>query len=83
MATATDSRMSPENGRLMAWLKTQRIEKGLNMRELGARLGVAHSRIGKYETLERRLDVAEYFEVCGAIGCDPYAGLRHAMVVQA
>lgn len=76
MSNATDSRLSPQNEKLMAWLKAQRINKGLNMRDLGARLNTAHSRIGKYENCDRRLDVGEYFEVCAAIGCDPFAGLR-------
>lgn len=76
MSTATDSRLGNNNKKLMAWLKVQRVDRGLSMRDLGDKLGTPHSRVGKYENLDRRLDVPEYFEVCAAIGCDPFVGLQ-------
>lgn len=45
---------------LLAWLRQQRLARGLSMRDLGRCLGIAHSWIGKIETGERRLDVKEY-----------------------
>lgn len=76
MSNVTESRLGHANRKLMTWLKTQRIDRGLSMREVGARLNTAHSRIGKYENFERRLDVSEYFQACAAIGCDPFVGLQ-------
>ena len=61
---------------LRQWLRDQRIEKGLTMREAGDRLGVIHSWIGKVELGERRLDVIEYIRYCNALEVDPHEGLN-------
>ena len=47
----------------------------MTMREVGRRLGVHHSWIGKVEIGERRLDVAEYVRVCRVLGADPRQGV--------
>jgi transcriptional regulator with XRE-family HTH domain len=49
------------------------------MRELGEKLGVIHSWIGKIEQGERRLDIVEYLRICDALGIDPHEGLNIAM----
>lgn len=61
---------------LVKWLKDERLAAGLTLRDLGNRLGVPHSFVQKTETLERRLDVAEYVVYCEALGVDPNEGLR-------
>jgi len=59
----------------VAWLRDRRKESGLTMREVGKRLGVHHSWIGKVEIGERRLDVAEYVRLCRAIGAEAGQGI--------
>lgn len=61
---------------LIQWLKQARLDRNLTMRELGTRLGVPHSFIGKIETAERRLDIAEYVIYCQALQIDPEQGLK-------
>ena len=45
------------------------------MREVAVMLGVPHSWVGKVETGERRLDVAELVRLCRALKIDPHQGL--------
>jgi hypothetical protein len=45
------------------------------MRAVGLRLGMPHSWVGKVETGERRIDVAEYVRLCRAIEANPAHGL--------
>jgi len=45
------------------------------MRELGEKLGVIHSWVGKIEQGERRLDLVEYVRLCKALEIDPHEGL--------
>ena len=45
------------------------------MRELGEKLGVIHSWVGKIEQGERRLDLIEYIRICDALDIDPHEGL--------
>lgn len=45
------------------------------MRELGDKLGVIHSWVGKIEQGERRLDLIEYIRLCKVLGIDPHEGL--------
>lgn len=61
---------------LVKWLRDERLAAGLTLRDLGTRLGVPHSFIQKTETLERRLDVAEYVFYCQGLGLNPADGLR-------
>ena len=69
---------SPENERLIAWLKQNRKGQGLSMRDLANRLDVPHSFIGKVEQQERRLDVVEYLQYCKALNVPPAEGLEIA-----
>ncbi|MEI6564480.1 MAG: helix-turn-helix transcriptional regulator [bacterium] len=59
----------------LAWLRKRREENGLTMREVGERLGVHHSWVGRIEQGDRRLDMAEFVMLCKVIGCNPYDGL--------
>ncbi|WP_341646320.1 helix-turn-helix domain-containing protein [Thauera sp. SDU_THAU2] len=60
---------------LNRWLRERRKSRGLTMRELGERLGVAHSYVQKVESGERRLDVVEYIWYCRALDAEPGEGL--------
>jgi transcriptional regulator with XRE-family HTH domain len=67
---------SPEHIRLIEWLKRQRQDQNLSMRDLAGRLDVPHSFIGKIEQGERRLDVIEYLQYCEALNVSPFEGLH-------
>jgi len=66
---------SQEYSQLLKWLRIQRKQKHIIMRELGEKLGVIHFWIGKVEQGERRLDIVEYLRICDALGIDPHEGL--------
>ncbi|MBC8206879.1 MAG: helix-turn-helix transcriptional regulator [Kiritimatiellales bacterium] len=67
---------SKEYSELLKWLRAQRKQQGLTMRELGEKLGVIHSWVGKIEQGERRLDIIEYLRLCNALQIDPNEGLE-------
>ncbi|HCH01174.1 MAG TPA: XRE family transcriptional regulator [Vibrio sp.] len=69
---------SPQNLKLLAWLKQQRCEQSLTMRDLAERLEVPHSFIGKVEQGERRLDVVEFIQYCEALNVSPFDGIKAA-----
>ena len=66
---------TPEYRALIAWLVSERKLAGLTIRDLGERLGVVHSYVGRIETFERRLDVFEYVRYCQALDLDPKHGI--------
>lgn len=61
---------------LLVWLRKLRRERGLTMRRLAGRLGVHHSWIGRIESGERRLDVAEFVRLCKELEVNPNDGLN-------
>jgi len=65
------------NGNILCnWLKEQRINSDLTMKELGLLLNVHHSIVGKIELGERRLDVIEWIQYCEALNADPFECLE-------
>ncbi len=60
---------------LIQWLKTARLQRGLTMRDLAARLKVPHTWIGKIEQCERRVDVCEFYQLCDALELNPHIGI--------
>lgn len=60
---------------LLAWLREQRVDRGLSMRALAERLDIPHSWVGKIETGERRLDLYEYLRLCAALKTDFRKGI--------
>lgn len=60
-------------------LVTYRKEAGLTQRELAARLGREPSFVARLELGERRLDVVEFYWLCGACGRDPVAAAAEVM----
>lgn len=48
-------------------LRQVRVDAGLSQRAVAARLRQAQSYVSKYETGERRLDLAQLDEVCDAL----------------
>ena len=61
---------------LIDWLKSTRIEHGLSVRDLGKLLDEPHQFVVKIETCERKLNVFEYVQYCGALGISPEDGLQ-------
>lgn len=66
---------SEKHTKLTNWLKESREAQGMTMRELGAKMNVPHSFIGKVEQGERRLDVCEYVQYCNSLQIDPVIGI--------
>lgn len=67
---------SPENLRLITWLREQREAQNLTMRDLAAKLKIQHTLIGRVELGERRLDVVEYIQYCNALKVSPVDGIN-------
>jgi transcriptional regulator with XRE-family HTH domain len=63
---------------LLQALIQARKDAGITQVELAARIGHRQTFVSKYETEERRLDVAEYIEIAKAMGVEPYALMRNA-----
>ena len=61
---------------LLTLLRQLRIDAGLTQTELALRLHRDQTFVSKYESGERRLDILELREVCGAIGFDFVAFIR-------
>lgn len=58
---------SSEQAKLQLLLRQIRRDAGLTQEDLGAKLKRPQSFVSKYESGERRLDVLELREVCGAM----------------
>lgn len=54
--------------RLVALLRSYRLDAGLAQTEVARRLAVPQSFVSKYESGERRLDLIELEQVCKALG---------------
>jgi len=52
-------------------LTKRREELSLTQRDLGERLKVHHTLVGKVETRDRRLDVIELIDYCKGLEIDP------------
>jgi len=67
---------SPASLKISNWLRSQREQRDLTMRQAGALLGKPHSFIGKTECGQRRLDVVEFVWYCNRLGFDPIEGIK-------
>lgn len=61
---------------LLKWLKNQRIEQGLTVRELGLRIDEPYQFVSKVERGQRKLSVDEYMQYCQALNIDYRLGLK-------
>lgn len=67
---------SPQNTKLVDWLKKNREAQGLSMRALAAKLERPHSFVERVEHQERRLDVCEFITYCEALNVDPVEAIH-------
>ncbi len=58
---------SPLYRQFLVLMREARDKAGLSQVELAGRLGRPQSFVSKYESGERRLDVAEFIEICRAM----------------
>lgn len=66
---------TPEYDRFRNLLIKAREARALTQSEVASRLNKPQSFVAKYERGERRLDVVELVEVCGALEIDPHTVL--------
>lgn len=59
---------SDEYRRLCRMLKARRVFLGLRQAELAEQLGTSQTFVSNYEKGERRLDLIELDQICGALG---------------
>lgn len=62
---------SREYRELTRLLTETRKAAGITQHELARKLRKHQSFVAKYERGERRLDVIEFIQIVGAMGCDP------------
>ena len=62
---------------LIQWLIDQRKAKGITQEELSDSLGLpSHSYLSKVESVQRKLDVVEYFKICRELDIDYREGME-------
>lgn len=62
--------------RFLKLMKRARTDSGLTQVEVAKRLGRPQSFVSKYESGERRIDVAEFLAICQVIQTDPTTIVR-------
>jgi transcriptional regulator with XRE-family HTH domain len=61
--------------KLLAWLKEERLSKGLSVRDLALLIDEPFQFVSKIETGQRKLNIYEYVQYCESLGLDPSEGL--------
>ena len=64
---------------IVAAIRSAREAAGLSQRQLATKLGEPPNWIQRVESLERRLDVAEFIAVAKAVNADPVELFRQAL----
>jgi len=75
------STYSEEYQRVIATLVSARKDRGVLQTALAAKLGKPQSFVSKMENRERRIDIAEFVEICRAIGVSPLAIMLKAGIL--
>jgi transcriptional regulator with XRE-family HTH domain len=60
---------------LINWLKEERLNRGLSVRELAQKIDEPFQFISKIETAQRKLNIHEYVQYCEAMSLNPAKGL--------
>jgi transcriptional regulator with XRE-family HTH domain len=61
--------------KLLAWLKEERLNRGLSVRDLALLIDEPFQFISKIETGQRKLNIYEYVQYCESLDLDPSKGL--------
>ena len=61
-------------------LKRARIKAKISQIELSKKLKTEQSFVSRYESGQRRIDIVEFFQICEAIGIDPFGILKSWIV---
>ncbi len=75
MGTMIKSINSEKYQSLVDWLKTERQNQGLTVRQLALKIDEPFQFVSKIETSQRKLNVYEYVQFCEALNVDPSEGL--------
>lgn len=62
-------------------LVSARKDRNILQTDLAQKLGKPQSFVSKYEGRERRLDIAEFIDICRALGANPVAVLRQSGLI--
>lgn len=65
--------------KLRLWLKANREEQSLSLREVSEKWGKHHSILGKIEQAGRKIELVEFIELCQVLEVDPREGLSVLM----
>jgi transcriptional regulator with XRE-family HTH domain len=61
--------------KLLAWLKEERLSRGLSVRDLALLIDEPFQFVSKIETGQRKLNIYEYVQYCEYLNLDPVEGL--------
>jgi transcriptional regulator with XRE-family HTH domain len=61
--------------KLLAWLKEERLSRGLSVRDLALLIDEPFQFVSKIETGQRKLNIYEYVQYCESLNLDPVEGL--------
>jgi transcriptional regulator with XRE-family HTH domain len=61
--------------KLRLWLKANREEQSLSLREVSEKWGKHHSILGKIEQARRKIELVEFIELCQILEVEPHEGL--------
>lgn len=61
--------------KLLAWLKAERLSRGLSVRDLALIIDEPFQFVSKIETGQRKLNIYEYVQYCESLDLDPVKGL--------
>lgn len=67
--------------KLLDVLLEERTKQGLLQKDLGNKMGKPQSFISKVERGERRIDPAEFIDICVALGIDPAEMIREIAAI--
>lgn len=61
--------------KLLAWIKEERLNRGLSVRDLALKIDEPFQFVSKIETGQRKLNIYEYVQYCESLDLDPVKGL--------
>ncbi|MDO6711359.1 MULTISPECIES: helix-turn-helix domain-containing protein [Aliiglaciecola] len=70
------SKNTPKYQALLKWLKSQRLEQGATVRDVGLLIDEPFQIVSKIEKGQRKLSVDEYMQYCKALNVDYRKGLK-------